>query len=46
MKEAVEQLTIPWVSLTEEQKDSLLLPFGSYWIIEAIEALLKDNNGV
>lgn len=46
MKEAVEQPTIPWVSLTEEQKDSLLLPFGSYWVIDAIEALLKENNGV
>ena len=36
----------PWVSLTEEQKDSLLLPFGSYWVIDVIEAMLKENNGV
>ena len=42
-----ESLAQPaWVSLTEEQKDSLLLPFGSYWVIDAIEALLKENNGV
>lgn len=36
----------PWASLTQEQKDSLLLPFGSYWVIDAIEAMLKENNGV
>ena len=35
-----------WVSLTEDQKDSLLLPFGSYWVIDTIEAMLKENNGV
>ena len=36
----------PWVSLTEEEKDSFLLPFGSYWVIDAIEAKLKEKNGV
>ena len=36
----------PWRPMTEEQKDSLLLPFGSYWVIDAIEAMLKENNGV
>ena len=42
-----ESLAQPaWVSLTEEQKDSLLLPFGSYWVIDAIEAILKEKNGV
>lgn len=35
-----------WVSLTAEEKDSLLLPFGSYWVIDAIEAKLKEKNGV
>ena len=42
-----ESLAQPaWVSLTDEEKDSLLLPFGSYWVIEAIEAKLKEKNGV
>lgn len=44
IKEALAQPA--WVSLTEEDKDSLLLPFGSYWVIDAIEAKLKENNGV
>lgn len=36
----------PWVPLTDEEKDSLLLPFGCYWVIDAIEAKLKEKNGV
>ena len=44
MKEILEQIT--WISLTEEEKDSLLLPFGYYWVIDAIEAKLKEKNGV
>lgn len=46
IKEALAQPTRQWVSLTEEQKDRLLLPFGSYWVIDAIETMLKENNGV
>lgn len=38
--------TRPWVPLTDEEKDSLLLPFGCYWVIDAIEAKLKEKNGV
>lgn len=34
----------PWVGLTQEQKDSLLLPFGSYGVIDQIEAMLKEKN--
>ena len=45
-KETLKDEPVSWVSLTEEQKDSLLLPFGSYWVIDAIEAMLKENNGV
>ena len=41
-----EQPKRPWRPMTEEEKDSLLLPFGSYGEMEAIEALLKENNGV
>ena len=41
-----EALQHPWVSLTEEQKDSLLLPFSSYKVIDVIEAMLKEKNGV
>lgn len=42
-----ESLAQPaWVSLTDEEKDNLLLPFGCYWVIEAIEAKLKEKNGV
>lgn len=44
IKEALKQPS--WISLTDEEKDSLLLPFGSYWIIDAIEAKLKEKNGV
>lgn len=44
MKEILEQPA--WISLTEEDKDSLLLPFGYYWVINAIEAKLKEKNGV
>ena len=44
--EIKEALQRPWVSLTAEEKDSLLLPFGSYWVIDAIEAKLKEKNGV
>ena len=43
IKEALQR---PWISLTEEQKDSLLLPFGCYWVIDAIETILKEKNGV
>ena len=41
-----EQPKRPWRPMTEEEKDGLLLPFGSYGEMEAIEALLKENNGV
>lgn len=44
VNEALQQPA--WVSLTEEEKDSLLLPFGSYWVIDAIETKLKEKNGV
>lgn len=44
IKEALAQPV--WFSLTEEDKDSLLFPFGYYWVIEAIEAKLKEKNGV
>lgn len=44
IKEALNQPS--WVSLTEEQKDSLLLPFSSYKVIDVIEDMLKENNGV
>ena len=44
--EIKEALQRPWISLTEEEKDGLLLPFGSYGEIEAIEAKLKEKNGV
>lgn len=36
----------PWVSLTEDEKDSFLLPFGYYWILDVFEAKLKEKNGV
>lgn len=41
-----EQPKRPWRPMTEEEKDGLLLPFGSYGEMEAIEALLKEKNGV
>jgi hypothetical protein len=41
-----EVLQRHWIPLTDEEKDSLLLPFGSYWVIDAIEAKLKEKNGV
>lgn len=36
----------PWRPMTEEEKDGLLLPFGSYGELEAIEAKLKEIHGV
>ena len=41
-----EQPKRPWRPMTEKEKDDLLLPFGSYGEMEAIEAMLKENNGV